>query len=106
MRKTVCKYRGPIALIRKGSGHVVGTAVLTDSKSPLPDTAAYAAAELLHCIPPARQQRAFADGWRTPWVLTSARALTNPVRYNHPNGAVIWVKLDQEVAAQVRSNSL
>jgi hypothetical protein len=105
MRKTGCKYRGPIALIRKGSGQVVGTAVLTDSKPPLPDAAAYAAAEPFHCIPPNRQQQAFAGGWRTPWVLTNARPLIKPVRYSHPNGAVIWVNLDEAVAAQVRSNS-
>lgn len=67
------------------------------------DAAAYAAAEPFHAIPPARQMQAFADGWRTPWVLSEARPLARPVPYAHPNGAVIWVNLDEAVAAQVRA---
>jgi hypothetical protein len=105
MRTRVCKHRGPVALIRKGSGQVVGTAAITDSKPPLGDTAAYAAAERFHCIPPAGQRQAFAGGWRTPWVLAEARSLTKPVRYSHPKGAVIWVNLDETIAAQVRNHA-
>jgi hypothetical protein len=105
MRKTGCKIRGTIALIRKGSGQVVGVAEVTDSRPPIPDLTAYAAAEPFHRIPPARQQRAFEDGWRTPWVLANARPLSRPVSYLHPNGAVIWVNLDERAAAQIRANA-
>ena len=28
------------------------------------------------------------------WVLSSPRQLQKPIRYKHPTGAVIWVKLD------------
>jgi hypothetical protein len=105
MRKTGCKIRGTIALIRKGSGQVVGVAEVTDSRPPIPDLTAYAAAERFHRILPARQQRAFEDGWRTPWVLVNARPLSRPVSYLHPNGAVIWVNLDERAAAQIRANA-
>ena len=105
MRKTGCRIRGTIGLIRKGSGQVVGTAEITDNLPPLPDPAAYAAAEPFHRIPPARQRKAFEDGWRTPWVLANARPLSKPVPYVHPNGAVIWVNLDEKVAAQVQANA-
>lgn len=38
MRKTACHHRGRIALIRKGSGRIVGTVDLVDSLQSL-DTA-------------------------------------------------------------------
>ena len=101
MRKGVCKIRGPIALMRKGSGHVVGIAEVTDCRPPLATPSAYAEAEPRHRIPPGRQERAFADGWRTPWVLANARPFNRPVPYRHPLGAVIWVNLEADTAAKV-----
>ena len=80
MRKKNCNIRGRIALIRKGSGQVVGTANVVDSKPPLATRSDYAAAEQHHRIPSARQERAFTDGWRTPWVLANARPLRKAVR--------------------------
>jgi hypothetical protein len=103
MRKKNCNIRGRIALIRKGSSQVVGTADVVDSRPPLATPADYAAAEQHHRIPPARQVRAFTDGWRTPWVLANARPLQKAVRYKHPSGAVVWVNLDPDVAAQVQA---
>jgi hypothetical protein len=101
MRKTVCHLRGPIALIRKGSGMVVGTAELTDSLSPIATRREYSEAEAFHGVPPERQDRAFTDGWMTPWVLAKARPLSPAVAYQHPSGAVIWVNLDDAVTAAV-----
>jgi hypothetical protein len=105
MRKTTCNIRGPIALIRKGSGLVVGTAVVTGSLPTLTSRAAYADAEPYHRIPPARQESAFADGWTVPWVLAEARPLPRPVPYKHPSGAVIWVNLDSETAGRVQAHT-
>jgi hypothetical protein len=101
MRKTTCRIRGRIALIRKGSGQVVGTAEVVDTLPPIETLDAYAAAESRHRIPPHRQSAAFTDGWRHPWILSQARELSTPVPYSHPRGAVIWVKLDPAVAARV-----
>jgi hypothetical protein len=101
MRKTACHHRGGIALIRKGSGQVVGTADIVGSLPPLASASDYAEAEAQHCIPPGRQAQAFADCWRTPWVLENVRQLPRPVSYKHPYGAVIWVNLEKDVAAAV-----
>jgi hypothetical protein len=101
MRKTGCSHRGQIALIRKGSGQVVGVADVVDSLPSIETKAAYAAAESKHGIPPDRQTRAYEDGWRTPWVLANARHLPSLVPYSHPPGAVIWVNLDEAVSAAV-----
>jgi len=103
MRKTACHHRGRIALIRKGSGRIVGTADVIDSLQSLNTTEAYARAEPQHGIPASRQERAFADGWRTPWVLANARAMGSPVAYKHPAGAVIWVNLAPEVETAVEA---
>jgi hypothetical protein len=105
MRKRNCKVRGPIALIRKGSGHVVGVAELVDSLQVLTTPQAYADAEPKHRIPPERQASAFRDGWVTPWVIASARPLRRPVPYSHPSGAVIWVTLAPDVAAAVNGQT-
>ena len=105
MRKKNCKIRGQIALIRKGSGQIVGTAIIIDSRPPLPTLADYAATEQHHRVPPARQKQAFMDGWRTPWVLANACPLQRPVPYRHLSGAVVWVNLEPDVAAQVQGQS-
>ncbi len=105
MRKRNCKVRGPIALIRKGSGHVVGLAELVDSRQAITTPEAYAEAEPKHRIPPERQASAFRDGWVTPWVITGARPLRRPVPYSHPSGAVIWVTLAPEVAGAVNGQN-
>src|SRR5438552_2077465 len=93
MRKTACYHRGRIALIRNGSGRIVGTADVVDSLQSLDTAEAYVRAEPQHRIPPSRQELPFTDGWRTPWVQADARALRSPVSYKHPSGAVIWVNL-------------
>ena len=103
MRKGNCRVRGQVALIRKGSGQVVGVADVVDSRPALATRAEYAAAEQHHQIPADRQERAFGDGWRTPWVLANARPFRHAVRYKHPSGAVIWVNLEPDVAAQVQA---
>ncbi|KQQ15546.1 hypothetical protein ASF59_14570 [Methylobacterium sp. Leaf121] len=103
MRRTACHQKGQIALIRKGSGQVVGFADCEGSLPALAD--AYRAAEPRHRIPVDRQTQAFADGWRTPWVITNARPLDRPVAYAHRSGAVIWVNLDPMVAEVVAAQA-
>jgi hypothetical protein len=109
MRSTGCRKRGQIALIRAGSRLVVGVAELVGSLAPLESLEAYAAAEQFHAIRPDEQKTAHQGGWRTPWVLSNARALPAPVAYEHPSGAVTWVILDplvvQAVEAQVGERS-
>lgn len=105
MRKTACHHRGWIALIRKGSGQVVGIAEITDSLAAIESLEVYANGEVQHRIPSRRQGQAFADGWRTPWVLRNACALAVPVPYKHPFGAVIWVNLNPDVVSAVEAQA-
>jgi hypothetical protein len=76
-------------LLYAKSGEVVGIADVLGSLSPISSPLAYAEAEPKHRIPPSRQDKAFADGWRTLWVLSNVRPLISPVPYKHPSGAVI-----------------
>ncbi len=49
-------------------------------------------------IPPGRQNRAFVDGWQTPWVLSNALRLLQPITYQHLSSAVVWVNLEYALA--------
>lgn len=102
MRKGAAAYRGPFALVRGGSGLVVGTAELVDALAAL-DRAAFDAAEDRHGIPAAARPEAFALGWTVPWVVAGARPLARPVPYRHPRGAVTWVNLSGAEADAVRA---
>lgn len=98
MRKRPTTIRGPIALIKKGSGLIVGVARIVDS---LPELSA---SEMTlhfhkHRIP---HEDIETTEWRHPWVLESAQRLPNPVPYEHPSGAVIWVNLAPSVEAEIR----
>lgn len=82
--------RGTIALIRSGSGCVVGLVDLVDCLALSP--AHYRQAERFHRIPqavdgPLPYPRCFA------WVMAHPRRLPIPQPYTHPQGAVIWVTL-------------
>lgn len=94
MRSTHTSSRGRIALIRRGTGTVVGIADLVDSIGPLDDIA-WRAHQTRHLIPMSKQ--AETRRWDHAWVLECVRPLVEPVPYVHPDGAVIWVRLPQEV---------
>lgn len=102
MRSTSTSIRGPIALIEKGSGTVVGTAILEDSRDPLTPLE-MATWRHAHQIP-AQLSEAAGFKWFTPWVLSDVVRLSEPVGYRHPSGAVIWVTLDAAVETAVRSD--
>lgn len=89
--------RGPIALIEAGTSQIVGVADIVDVIGPMssaslsrnPDKTGYSKF-------PLEYDQYFA------WVIRHARRLSRPVQYDHPNGAVIWVRLNDEVAGRVR----
>jgi hypothetical protein len=96
IRSRRTNIRGPVALIQSGSGMVVGTCCIIDSIGPmtLKERRAIArrAGYRLGSIP--------APGSHA-WILKDARRLKKAVPYTHPNGAIIWVKLDAKVARQL-----
>lgn len=102
MRSKQVHKRGPIALIEKGSGLVVGVANLVDCKGPLNDEEMLANQDK-HRIEPERLHAGEVAKWRTAWLLEGVQPLPNPIPYQHPSGAVTWVSLAADVVEQVRT---
>ena len=100
MRTSTTHIRGPIGLIRKGSGLVVGWARVVDSLGPF-DRAAMLANGQRHRIDADLVTSGKVDKWRHAWVLRDAIALHVPVPYQHRSGAVIWVELSPEVSRRI-----
>jgi hypothetical protein len=94
LRGSPTRLRGRIALIRSGSGTVVGHCEIADVVGPL-TRAQLLSSTRRHCVKAGhipsvlgRYRKVYA------WVLSKARRLKKPVRYRHPSGAVIWVNLN------------
>jgi hypothetical protein len=83
--------RGKIALIRGGSGLIVGTCELVDVVGPLTLRQLRKNAKKL-----ARRKsevKSLPYGTTFAWVLKNASKFKRSRPYEHPAGAVIWVKL-------------
>lgn len=85
---------GPIALIESGSGLIVGTAFIVGCLGPLYDfelqlNSRKHRAELSQNGPLNRYKKVYA------WELSNAKRLDKPIPYRHPQGAIIWVKVDE-----------
>jgi site-specific recombinase XerC len=102
MRSRNTLVRGRIALIRKGSKTVIGTADLVRTLPKLSPAELKAGVDN-HRVPESEIVKEFKHN--TAWVLQRARPLREPIPYRHPAGAVIWVNLDPEVAAMVEKRS-
>ena len=100
MRSIATSVRGPIALIKQGSGQVVGVANLVGVKGPLTKQDKLRSIDK-HQISVDRLETGETDKWDTAWVLENAQLLKTPIHYQHPNGAVIWVNLDDSVQKQL-----
>ena len=93
MRSQPCRHRGPIALIEKGTGKVVGTAKIVDDLAPLSE-AVMRANVAKHGIPNNEIGSAVRAGWVRPWVLSDVVRLASPVPYEHTSGGS-WVNLSK-----------
>ena len=100
MRSKNCRVSGPIGLIKKGGGKVVGMADITDVVGPL-STAEMLANQDKHRITPQRLADPSVANWNRAWVLSNVKALGNPVPYVHPNGAQSWIVLDERARVQL-----
>jgi hypothetical protein len=102
MRSTRTSQRGQFALIRKGSGAVVGVANINGTTGPLSLHDLRANMDR-HRVPVIEFESGRAMKWTTAWLLSGAQALPRPVPYRHPLGAVTWVNLDPGVEALVQA---
>jgi Domain of unknown function (DUF4357)/ASCH domain len=100
MRSGVTRVRGPIGLISQGSGLVVGTAILTDSRLALTRDD-YMCYREKHAVPEAMLDEVLAKRWVFPWVLSDVRSLPQPVPYRHGSGPVIFVTLEPSVVTAI-----
>lgn len=93
MRSSKTKVRGIIGLIESGSGLIVGKVNLTDSLEAIPEREFFNHTEK-HQI---TNSLIATSKWKYPWVLDCATRFDTPIQYCHPKGAVIWVKLNNEI---------
>jgi hypothetical protein len=91
LRGSATAHRGRTGIILSGAGTVVGEAELVDVIGPL-SPGKLAETKAFHRVndvlsSPVKYRSVYA------WVFDEARRYDIPVPYNHPKGAVIWVKL-------------
>ncbi|MDT3766147.1 ASCH domain-containing protein [Priestia filamentosa] len=90
IRGSNTSIRGKIALIKSGTSHILGTVDVVDSKRLTLDK--YEKSEQFHCI---SGNNKFQAPYKRihAWVLENPQRFKEPVPYQHPQGAVIWVNL-------------
>lgn len=103
MRSNNCALRGPFALIRKGSGMVVGVAKLVNASGPYSNTELENHFSKHHVGSEIISQPGYK--WHHAWELADAKALAQPVVYKHKSGSVIWVNLDENAIEKVNAKA-
>lgn len=92
IRGSNTKIRGKIALIKSGTGKIYGTAELVDTKKLTFEE--YQRSKSYHQIPENITANAPYNNIHA-WVLENPVLFDEPIPYEHPQGAVIWVNLSQ-----------
>ena len=92
--------RGRIGLIQSGTGTIVGIADLVDVIGPLRRADFVSNARKLG-VPKSSLRAGSSYAQPYAWVLRNARRLKTPVRYKHPTGCIIWVKLSPGVQSAI-----
>jgi ASCH domain len=96
MRTRRTKVRGWVGLIEKGAGHVIAVAYLRNSPPELRRNE-HPLHYRKHRVMPEPGKKSYVGKYLFPWVVTNAIRLPKPVPYEHPSGAVTWVKFSKEV---------
>jgi hypothetical protein len=97
MRTRPTKMRGWIGLIEKGTSTVIGMARLTGSLPALSRQAHHLHFKK-HRVPPGSDGRKYHGKYLIPWVLERSFRLPRPVPYQHPSGAVTWVRFGDKIS--------
>lgn len=88
MRSTRTNIRGKIGLIESGTGLIVGEANLIGCGVAM-DLDYLSIRMCLHQI----EDLDLLKKWKYPWALAYAKRYDEPISYDHPQGAVVWVKI-------------
>lgn len=90
---------GTVALIRKGSGLIVGVADIVESIGPMDQQEMFRRSQE-HCVEPSRVVEVMAKGWVFGWRLTNVKKLSRPVAYVHKG--MSQVHLDEQAIEHLR----
>lgn len=93
--------RGRIGLIASRSGAVIGVCDLVDCVGPLSDDEFRRNAKKAGMQPTEATLGCYRQTYA--WVLEKPRKLKQPVPYQHPPGAVIWVRLAVSVGQKINT---
>ena len=99
IRGSRTSVRETIGLVPSGSGTVIGVCGVVDCVGPLTAEQFRKNANKAGMGPSEATL-----GWYRQtyaWVLEKPRILKRPVKYQHPYGAVIWVRLDGRVEREI-----
>ena len=91
--------RGQIGLIASRTGTVVGVCDLVDCIGPLTAEEFRKNANKAGMRPSEATLGYYRQTYA--WVMAKPRRLKQPVPYEHPSGAVIWVRLDDNVQRKI-----
>ncbi|MFT4311602.1 MAG: ASCH domain-containing protein [Candidatus Woesearchaeota archaeon] len=88
IRSSRTHKRGKIGLIQSGSGNIVGECEVVDCSDEL-TLEEYLKNKDKHCSENTKltYKKTYA------WVLKNAKRYSKPLKYKHPAGAIIWVKV-------------
>jgi hypothetical protein len=100
IRGSRTSVQGQIGLIASRSGTVIGVCDLVECVGPLTADKFRKNAEKAGMRPSEATLGYYRQTYA--WVLEKPRMLKRPVPYQHPSGAVIWVKLDPGVEREIR----
>jgi len=93
MRSSKTKFRGIFGVIEAGSGSIIGKTTLIDSLEEISE-AAYFSYTHKHKISSTDHT---AKNWKYPWVIKNSIRFEEPIPYIHPQGAVRWVRLTNDM---------
>jgi hypothetical protein len=99
IRGSATSIRGTIGLVPSGSGTVVGVCEVVDCIGPLTAEEFRDNAKKAGMSPSEIPLNLYPQTYA--WVLANPRYLERPIRYRHPPGAVIWVRLDNDVGRRI-----
>lgn len=90
IRGSDTKIRGKIYLIQSGTKHIYGECEIIDSKKlSLTD---YQNNSDKHCIHQGLDALPYKNTFA--WIIANAKKYPQPIPYQHPCGAIIWVNID------------
>jgi hypothetical protein len=100
MRSVHTKKRGRIALIKKGSGRIYGTATILGSLGPFTEVDMVANQDK-RGMSTSRMREPQASKWRCAWVLGDVKPLAIRLEYVQKSGSVTFVNLDDAAIARL-----